>query len=125
VAFAIYYEATRKEPLTERERAISREISEKYCSEYPFKRKVEDFGIYESSKGQNDIIFSGSTKLPRNSSETLFEAANYWLKCLTEITHLLTNAAWNVTFDDVDLIFDLDQGWRFPTDEEYNKQKLS
>lgn len=123
MAFAIYYEAVRKEPLTEQERTLSREISEKYCSEYPFKRKVEDFGIYEGSKEQDGIIFSGSTKLPGNSPKTLFEAANYWLKCLTEITHLLKNAAWNVTFDDVDLIFDLNEGWRFPTDEEYKKQK--
>ena len=83
----------------------------------------EDFGIYEDSEEQGDIIFSGSTKLPRNSPNTLFEAANYWLKCLTEITRLLTNAVWNVTFDDVDLIFDLDEGWRFPTDEEYNSRK--
>ena len=112
MAVAMYYERT-----------ISKEISKKYCSEYPFKQKVEDFGIYENSKEQDDIIFSGSTKLPRNSPKTLFEAANYWLKCLTEITHLLTNAAWNVTFDDVDLIFDLDEGWRFPTGEEYEKQK--
>ena len=84
---------------------------------------VEDFGIYNDLKDQNDIIFSGSTKLPGNGPKTLFEVANYWLKCLTEITHLLTNATWNVTFDDVDLIFDLDEGWRFPTDEEYKKQK--
>ena len=59
MAFAIYYEATRKEPLTEQERTISKEISKKYCSEYPFKQKVEDFGIYENSKEQDDIIFSG------------------------------------------------------------------
>lgn len=123
MAYAIYYEAARKEPLTERERTVSREIAERYCSEYPFKRKVEDFGIYETSEDQDDIIFSGSTKLPGNSPKTLFDAANYWLKCLTEITHLLTNAAWNVTFDDVDLIFDLEEGWRFPTDEEYKEQK--
>ena len=61
MAFAIYYEAARTKPLTEQKRTIS-----KYCSEYPFKRKVEDFGIYENSKEQDDIIFSGSTKLPRN-----------------------------------------------------------
>lgn len=123
MAFALYYEAKRQEPLTEQEKTISNEISERYCSEYPFKRKVEDFGIYDDLKNQDDIIFSGSTKLPGNGPKTLFEVANYWLKCLTEITHLLTNATWNVTYDDVDLIFDLSEGWRFPTDEEYEKQK--
>lgn len=125
MAFTLYYQAKRKEPLTEHEKTISKEISEKYCFEYPFKRKVEDFGIYDDLEDQDDIIFSGSTKLPGNGPKTLFEVANYWLECLTEITHLLTNATWNVTFDDVDLIFDLDEGWRFPTDEEYKKQKLN
>ena len=123
MAFALYYEAKRKEPLTEQEKAISKEISEKYCSEYPFKRKVEDFGIYDDCEYKDDIIFSGATKLPGNGPKILFDVANYWLKCLTEITYLLSNATWNVTFDDVDLIFDLNDGWRFPTDEEYKKQK--
>lgn len=123
MAFALYYEAKRKEPLTEQEKAISKEISEKYCSEYPFKRKVEDFGIYDDFEYKDDIIFSGATKLPGNGPKILFDVANYWLKCLTEITYLLSNATWNVTFDDVDLIFDLNDGWRFPTDEEYKKQK--
>lgn len=123
MAFALYYTAKREQPLTEQERAMSKEISEKYCAEYPFKRKVEDFGIYEEPKEQVGIIFSGSTKLPGNGPKILYEVANYWLKCLTDITHLLTNAVWEVTFDDVDLIYDIDEGWRFPTDEEYNRRK--
>lgn len=86
---------------------------------------MEDFGIYNNLKDQDNIIFNGSTKLPRNSPEALFEVANYWLKCLTEITHLLTNAIWDATFDDVDLIFDINEGWRFPTDEEYSQQKCN
>lgn len=123
MAFALYYTAKREQPLTEQERAMSKEISEKYCAKYPFKRKVEDFGIYKDSKEQDGIIFSGSTKLPGNGPKILYEVANYWLKCLTDITHLLTDAAWEVTFDDVDLIYDIDEGWRFPTDEEYNSRK--
>lgn len=123
MAFSLYYEATRKEPLTKQEKTIIKEILEKYCSEYPFKRKVEDFDIYDDSEYKGDIIFSGATKLPGNVPEILFEVANYWLKCLTEVTQLLSKATWNITFDDVDLIFDSNVGWRFPTDEEYKKQK--
>lgn len=123
MAFALYYEAKRKQSLTEQEKEVCKRIVEKYCSEYPFKRKVKDFGIYDDLNGQDDVVFSGSTKLPRNSPEALFDVANYWLNCLTEITHLLTNAVWNVTFDDVDLIFDVNEGWRFPTDEEYSQQQ--
>ncbi len=36
---------------------------------------------------------------------------------------LYYEATWNITFDDVDLIFDSNVGWRFPTDEEYKQQK--
>ena len=60
MAFALYYEAKRKEPLTEQEKAISKEISEKYCSEYPFKRKVEDFGIYDDFEYKDENILSTS-----------------------------------------------------------------
>lgn len=109
--------------MRQQEKTIIKEILEKYCSEYPFKRKVEDFDIYDNSEYKGDIIFSGATKLPGNGPEILFEVANYWLKCLTEVTQLLSKATWNVTFDDVDLIFDSNVGWHFPTDEEYKQQK--
>lgn len=122
MAFSLYYEAKREQPLTEQEKDASKEIIEKYCSQYPFKRKVEDFSVYDVDSDE-DIIFSGSTKLPTTGPKTLFDVANYWLKCLTEITRLLTNATWAVTFDDVDLILDSNEGWRFPTDEEYNQKK--
>lgn len=122
MAYSLYYEAKREQPLTEQEKRISKEITEKYCSQYPFKRKVEDFGVYDI-ENQDDIIFSGSTKLPGTGPKVLFDVANYWLKCLTDITHLLTNSTWTVMFDDVELIFDSNEGWRFPTDEEYNQRK--
>ena len=122
MAFSLYYEAKRKSPLTEQEKAIIKEISEKYCSEIPFKQKVEDFCIYDDSEYKDNIIFSGATKLPGNSPEILFIVANYYLECLSEITYNSTNAKWSVTFDDVELIFDLNNGWRFPTDEEYKEQ---
>lgn len=122
MAFSLYYKAKREQPLTEQEKEASKEIIEKYCSQYPFKRKVEDFSVYEVDSDE-DIIFNGSTKLPTTGPKTLFDVANYWLKCLTEITCLLTNSTWAVTFDDVDLILDSNEGWRFPTDEEYNRKK--
>lgn len=122
MAFSLYYKAKREQPLTEQEKEACKEIIEKYCSQYPFKRKVEDFSIYDVDSDE-DIIFSGSTKLPTTGPKALFDVANYWLKCLTEITDLLTNSTWAVTFDDVDMILDSNEGWRFPTDEEYNRKK--
>ncbi len=124
MGFSLYYKAKREQPLSEHEKTVSREITEKYCSQYPFKRKVEDFGVYDVNEQdkQDNIIFSGSTKLPGMSAKVLFDVANYWLGCLTEITRLLEDAEWSAAYDDVALIYDLEEGWRFPTDEEYSKR---
>lgn len=118
MAFSLYYEAKRESKMSEQEHAVCQAIIEKYCSKYPFKGKTEDFGVYEINK-ETDIIFSGSTKLPDLEPEMLFEVANYWLKCLTEITNTLMDCQWDVTFDEIDLVLDSKEGWRFPTDEEY------
>ena len=117
MSFSLYYEARRSTNLSTKEAKICNEIVERYDSKYPFKGKVEDFCVYAYT--DNEVVFSGATKLP-NSLKKLTEASEYWMKCLTEITELLNDAEWNVRFDDVDLIFDKDIGWRFPTDAEYN-----
>ena len=124
MSFSLYYTAKREYPLTAQEQVAAQEITERYCAQYPFRRKAADFGIYDR-KEQGDIIFSGATKLPGGRLQTLYDAANYWMKCLTELTGLLEGAVWSATFDDVDLIFDPEEDWRFPTDEEYKEQKLS
>ena len=51
----------------------------------------------------------------------VFEICKYWLECLTEITKVLHDCQWNVSLDDVSLIYSKDTGWRFPTDNEYKK----
>lgn len=122
MGFSLYYEAKREKQITEQEQMIYQKIVERYCTQYPFKRKVEDFGVYDTQENTN-IVFSGSTKLPGTGAKTLFEVANYWLKCLTEITNALTDCIWTVMYEDVDLILDKNEGWRFPTDEEYHQQK--
>lgn len=118
MSFSLYYEAKRVEKITKQEQAACQEIIERYCFEYDFEEKVEDFGVYEFEEETN-IIFGGATKLPDSAPEIMFEAANYWLKCLTEITNTLPDCQWTVTFEEVELIFDENDGWRFPTDEEY------
>ena len=63
-------------------------------------------------------VFSGSTKLPDSEYELMYAVAVYWLSCLSEITLTLADCVWEVSFDDVDLIWDHNDGWRFPTDDE-------
>lgn len=121
MAFSLYYTARRDRALTPDEQTLLHSIADRYCAAYPFKRKTEDFGIYA---GNDDpaVIFSGATKLPHSGYKTLYEVAGYWLQCLTEITQLLTGCEWEASFDDVSLIWDTREGWRFPTDEEYRQQ---
>ena len=121
MSFSLYYQAKRDRPLTGDEEAAVAEIVRHSRARYPFKRKVEDFGVYPAGEGAG-VIFSGATKLPGNGPKALYDTANYWLKGLTEITRLLEGASWEVRFDDVDLILDPEEGWRFPTDEEYRQR---
>lgn len=118
MSFSLYYEAKRADKITNQEQAACQEIVEKYCLEYKFEEKVEDFGVYNFEE-ETDIIFGGATKLPDSDPEFMFEVANYWLQCLTEITNILSDCQWSVSFEEVELILDKDEGWRFPTDEEY------
>lgn len=121
MSFSLYYQAKRDRPLTGEEEQAVAEIVRHSCDQYPFKRKVEDFGVYPA-EGEEKVIFNGSTKLPGNGPKVLYDTANYWLKGLTQITRLLEGASWEVRFDDVDLILDPEEGWRFPTDEEYRRR---
>lgn len=120
MAFTLYYTARRNEPATEQELKQCMEIVNDYCADYPYDKKVEDFGVY--SENEENVIFSGATKLPGNRPKFMFEVSNYWLDCLTDITEVLENCEWDVTMDDVDLIYDEVVGWRFPTDEEYRER---
>ena len=117
MSFSIYYSAERIQAITDAEKKNVESIVNRYNTEYPFKRKTEDFCVYDSIDDEN-IIFSGATKLPGGGYKTMYAVAEYWLKCLSEITGVLSGCNWDVHFDDVDLILDAD-GWRFPTDEEY------
>ena len=119
MSFSLYYSAQRSTVLSDEEKNNIDSIVEKYCTEYPFREKVEDFCAYSSLEGEMNI-FSGSTKLPDSGVELMYEVALYWLNCLSKITIVLVDCKWNVSFDDINLIWDHDDSWRFPTDEEYN-----
>jgi len=117
MSFSIYYEAARSSSLTAQEEAAVQSIIEQYCAQYPFSKPFEEFGVYEYSS-DSDIVFSGSTKLPDSEPDVMFQAALHWLQCLTKITELLIDCRWSASFEEVDLIYETDTGWRFPTDQE-------
>lgn len=124
MGLSIYYAAKRTLSITEEEKKGVLEIVNRYCNGYPFKERGEDFGLYGFNDTKNTIL-CGATKLPSmiDDGETWFKIANYWLRCLTEMTYYLKGAQWEVCFEEVELIFEKGQGWRFPNDEEYEKQQ--
>ncbi len=115
MSFSIYYEAFRDYPLTKQEQIICPSISERYCSQCPLEKPFEEFGVYDYDSDSN-VVFSGSTKLPDSDLDVMFQAAIYWLQCLTEITRTLPDCRWTVSFEEVELLFDAASGWYFPSD---------
>lgn len=122
MGMSLYYEAKREQTATEQEWRTCCDIVVRYREQYPFPEKYEDFWIYDRNEEAN-IVFHGATKLPTDDVDTLFNVANYWLKCLTEITNILPDCVWTVSFEAVPLILDPVEGWRFPSDEEYKLYK--
>ena len=59
IHFSIYYSAERIQAITDAEKKNVESIVNRYNTEYPFKRKTEDFCVYDSIDDEN-IIFSGA-----------------------------------------------------------------
>ena len=118
MAVEIVFYATRTEQMNHEEEARIEEISQKYQKEYKGK-KFEGPGCIIGEDGEP--IFAGNIRLPfRDASQNgLEEFMDYWLKWLTEITYVLVGAEWEVSLEEVPLLWDKEKGWRLMTDEEY------
>lgn len=118
MAVEIVFYATRTEQMNHEEEARIKEISQKYMKEYKGK-KFEGPGCIIGEDGEP--IFAGDIRLPfRTATQNgLEEFIDYWLKWLTEITYVLVGAEWEVSLEEVPLLWDKEKGWRLMTDEEY------
>ena len=120
MSMSIYYTAKRNYPLNDEEKSVVHTIVDRYCSEFPFKNKHEDFCLYNEPFDEEDIVLDGATAIPMNM-KIFYDVILYWLKCFTELTKSISDCEWNVHLDDVDLIWESPNGWRVPTDEEMQK----
>ena len=120
MAMSIYYTAKRTYKMTEEEKADISAVADRYIREFPFDFKHEDFCLYNEPFDEEDTVLAGATAIPRKK---YYEVILYWLKCLTDITRILHGCEWDVRFEDVDLIWEEENGWRLPTDEEMKKRK--
>ena len=107
MSVSLYYTARRTQPITLQEQSSCDKIAERYDKQYPFGELYEGFCIYDlgksRSKEEEDVILSGSTKLPSDVDvELCMEIVVWWLKCLEEIVDVLVGAQWKVHLDDMD-----------------------
>lgn len=124
MSVSIYYKARREQPVTPQEISFCKKIVEQYNTSYPFGELYEGFCVYDlksfRDESEKDVIFSGATKLPtvdEDDIDILLSIVNYWVKCLDEITEALPGAAWKVNLDDIEMIWDEENGWGFPADD--------
>lgn len=120
MSMSLYYTAKRSYSLNDEEKNVVHAIVDKYCSEFPYKNKHEDFCLYNEPLDEEDTVLDGATAIPMDT-KNFYDIILYWLKCLTELTESLCDCEWNVHFDDVELIWELQSGWRLPTDEEMRR----
>ena len=120
MAMSIYYTAKRTYQMNDEEKANVRSVADKYCKEFPFDFRHEDFCLYDEPFDEENTILAGATAIPQKK---YYDVILYWLKCLTDITRILHECEWDVRFEDVDLIWEEDDGWRLPTDEEMKQRR--
>lgn len=124
MGLTLYFGAKRAVPMTEQENEKVSEIINRFYKQYPLE-ELPDFGMFDC-RLDKDAIYDTGIDLPFDTEPELFyDMALYWLKCFTEITNYLSDAECKVVFEDVELIFDEETGWRFPDDEEYTNMQLN
>ena len=121
MSVSLYYEARRSQPISPQEQAACEEIARRYDAQYPYGELYEGFCIYnlaqERDESEQDIIFSGATKLPPFDDMIVLHVVNWWLKCLSEITDVLSGAQWHVHIDGGEIEWSENERSFLPIDE--------
>jgi len=120
MSMGLYYKACRLSPLAPNEEKALSELMNSYSKEKEIEKYIqekrglnwEDFSAYELDPELPEVIFSGSTNLPDNSTFAPYKGARHWVDCLNRIKReVLSDAEWSVSIDDSDLIWDEKFGW--------------
>ncbi|MFT9821114.1 hypothetical protein [Lysinibacillus sp. NPDC056185] len=115
MGISIYYSARRKELLTD----VEKDLIKKLISEYSVQQEIEKFNI--TGEGYNwtsfevydlkdssgtEIVFEGSTQLPDNMNDAIWEGVQHWSALLSQIRCAVLNAEWYVAVEDYVLEWD-------------------
>jgi hypothetical protein len=120
MSVGLYYKACRLSPLSPNEEKALLELMNSYSKEKEIEKYIqaqrglnwEDFSAYELDPESPEVIFSGSTNLPDNSTFAPYKGARHWVGCLNRIKReVLPDAEWSVSIDDNDLIWDEKFEW--------------
>ncbi|MGD6843145.1 hypothetical protein ACQCVH_11575 [Bacillus infantis] len=112
---SIYYTAKRKQKLTQAEQDSIDQLLERYSVDDEIEEYLRteeghnwtSFYIYDpESPSEPDVIFEGSTELPDNSEDAMFDGVDHWASLLADIRNVLEGAEWHVHVDDHILIWD-------------------
>ncbi|WP_102272797.1 hypothetical protein [Cytobacillus massiliigabonensis] len=112
---SIYYTATRKQKLTQAEQDAINQLMERYSVDEEIEEYLKSgvghnwtsFYIYDPKNLIDpDVIFEGSTELPDNSENAIFDGVDHWASLLADIRNGIEGAEWHVHVDDHDLVWD-------------------
>src|ERR1044071_458666 len=107
MSVSIYYEARRKQPLSESERAAVDAIIQRFSVNDQIERYIrsgqglnwESFCLYDAPT-EPDIILEEATKLPDKTEDAVWTGIQHWCATLSEIRRAVPHAEWRVAVDD-------------------------
>ncbi|GKV56649.1 hypothetical protein NCCP2222_25960 [Sporosarcina sp. NCCP-2222] len=115
MSVSIYYTARRTQKITQAEQEAINQLLVRYSVDEEMDEYVNggeghnwaSFSIYDpKNPTEPDVIFEGSTELPNNSEDAIFDGVDHWASLLADIRNVLKGAEWHVHIDDHDLVWD-------------------
>lgn len=114
MSVSIYYTAKRNQKLTKTEQEGINKFIERYSVDEEIEEYLKtgkghnwtSFDIYErENPAEADVIFEGSTQLPGNSADAMFDGVDHWASLLADIRNVIEGASWHVHVDDHVLVW--------------------
>jgi hypothetical protein len=115
MSVSIYYTAQRKQKFTDDEQEAINKLIADYSVDEEIEKYIRtgkgynwtSFYVYDSENPtEENVIFEGSTQLPDNSEEAMWEGVQHWSSLLSQIRCVISDAEWHVHIDDHVLLWD-------------------
>ena len=122
MSVSIYYTARRTQPLTEAERTVVEQITQKHSVDDQIEQYLqtgqglnwESFCWYKHPSAA-DVALEGATKLPDKTDDAMWIGVQHWCAALSEIRRAITGFVWTVSVDDHEIKWDEERQLYDPT----------